>query len=104
MKMTEFEINKAVAEKLGISHKCDTGTVIIYVNQDYHAFDPCNNIEQAWEIMMKYNICVTKGEFNNYDAVHNLEYYTDGNWIVDTCVSHEKQLVAAMLCFLEIEK
>lgn len=100
--MTEFEINKAVAEKLSLKFKCSKS--LGYITVLGTIFDPCNNIEQAWDIMMKYNICVTKGEFNNYDAVHNLEYYTDGNWTVDICVSHEKPLVSAMLCFLEINK
>lgn len=97
--MTEFEINKAVADKLGVTDDYTSFNPMIL-----YSFDPCNNVEQAWEIMMKHNICVTKGEFNNYDAVHNLEYYADGNWTVDTCVSHEKPLVSAMLCFLEINK
>lgn len=100
--MTEFEINKAVAERLGISHKCDMGTVIIYVNQDYHAFDPCNNVEQAWEIMMKYNICVTKEPRGNYAAFENLVVndVDSADWVYDTL--HKKPLVAAMLCFLEM--
>lgn len=97
--MTEFEINKKVAHKIGVEDDYGTFTPL-----KKYSFDPCNNIEQAWEIMMKHNICVTRGEFNNYDAVHNLEYYTDGNWTIDTCISHEKPLVSAMLCFLEINK
>lgn len=108
--MTEFEINKAVAEKVGIKYTTGFDKVyeMFFFSPDSqpipHEFDPCNKPHDAWKIMIKHNICVTKGEFNNYDAVHNLEYYTDGNWIVDTCVSHEKPLVAAMLCFLEINK
>lgn len=102
--MTEFEINKSVAEKLGISHKCDMGTVIIYVNQDYHAFDPCNNVEQAWEIVLENNICVTKGDDGNYDAFQGLYCAGHTTFYYENCLTHKKPLVAAMLCFLEIDK
>lgn len=100
--MTEFEINKAVADKLGISHKCDMGTVIIHGDSGYKSFDPCNNIGQAWEIMMKYNICVTKEPSGEYIAFEGLVVNSvdDADWIYYT--AHEKPLVAAMLCFLEL--
>lgn len=88
--MTEFEINKAVSEKLGY----------IYTK----SFNPCNNVEQAWEIMMKYNICVTKEPSGEYIAFEGLVVNSvdDADWIYYT--AHEKPLVAAMLCFLEIDK
>lgn len=88
--MTEFEINEAVSEKLGYIHT--------------KSFDPCNNVEQAWEIIMKYNICVVKNMYENYyDAYADLnitEYYTE----YTSGQSHEKPLVSAMLCFLEMDK
>lgn len=86
--MTEFEINKAVSEKLGY----------IYTK----SFDPCNNVEQAWKIMMKYNICVTKEPRGNYVAFEGLviKGVDNADWIYDTW--HSKPLVAAMLCFLEL--
>lgn len=97
--MTEFEINKAVAEKLGVEDDYGTFTPL-----KKYSFDPCNNIEQAWEIMMKYNICVVKNMHENYhDAYVDLnitEYYTEYKYHQ----SHEKPLVSAMLCFLEMDK
>lgn len=102
--MTEFEINKKVAEKLGIACECDMGTVIIYRDSEFHAFDPCNNIEQAWEIMMKYNICVTREPDGDYTAFKNLIVggYENVDWSCDS--NHSKPLVSVMLCFLEIDK
>lgn len=77
-KMTEFEINKAVSEKLGY----------IYTK----SFDPCNNVEQAWEIMMKYGITIVfqngKYQFATFDG--------------EIESNHKKPLVAAMLVFLGI--
>lgn len=97
--MTEFEINKAVADKLGVTDDYTSFKPMIL-----YSFDPCNNVEQAWEIMMKYNICVVKNMYDNYyDAYIDLnvtEYYTEYKYHQ----SHEKPLVLAMLCFLEISK
>lgn len=97
--MTEFEINKKVAEKLGFQAEIrENGTWIF--NPIWFYFDPCNDVSQAWEIMLKYNICVTKG-FEYFEAFQNLRI--DDNWKSDACIvkMHKKPLVAAMLCFLE---
>lgn len=90
--MTEFEINKKVAQKLGYIHT--------------KSFDPCNDAEQAWEIMLDNDISITK---------------YDGDFIALTCLSsryghfdtellccdnnikvNKKPFVAAMLLFLEV--
>lgn len=97
--MTEFEINKAVAGKLGtIDNYTSFKPMYLY------SFDPCNNVEQAWEIMMKYNICVTKGLNGEYVAFEGLVVsgVCDADWVY--YATHEKPLVSAMLCFLEINK
>ena len=100
--LSDFEVNKKVVEKLGIACECDMGTVIIYRDSECHAFDPCNNIEQAWEIMMKYNICVTKEPSGGYVAFNGLvvNNVDDADWFYYE--THPKPLVAAMLCFLEL--
>lgn len=110
-KLTEFEINKAVADKLGVKHVVNGNKVheIVFSDSDdinpfSCEFDPCNNQRRAWEIMMKYNICVVKNMYEDYyDAYSDLnitEYYTE----YKSHQSHEKLLVAAMLCFLELNK
>lgn len=93
--MTEFEINFKVAKKLGLEFlvladdDCDK---IIYGQTNDTEFDPCNNIEQAWEIMLKYGITIVfqsgKYQFATYDG--------------EMESTHKKPLVAAMLVFLEI--
>lgn len=85
--MTEFEINKAVAHKIGVEDDYGTFTPL-----KKYSFDPCNNVEQAWEIMMSYGITIVfqggKYQFATIDG--------------EIEVKHEKPLVAAMLCFLEL--
>lgn len=100
--MTEFEINKKVAQKLGLEFKCSKS--LGYITVCGTPFDPCNNVEQAWEIMMKYNICVTRGDDGLYDAFYSL--YCEGETSFYYCdyKSHKKPLVSAMLCYLEINK
>lgn len=105
--MTEFEINKAVAEKLGIQHCTSGGKVykILSFSPDSQPlpteFDPCNRASQAWEIMLKYNICVTQGD-GAYEAFGNLYLPSSSSCIYCVSASHKKPLVAAMLCLLEI--
>lgn len=103
--LSDFEINIKVAERSGL-HVVDfykqvspddynDSEIHVTVNRnDFHKepFDPCNNIEQAWDIMMRYNIGVIKN------------YYND-TWISVSSagqVEHKKPLVAVMLCFLEL--
>lgn len=56
--LSDFEINKMVAEKLGITHECDMGTVIIYRDSEHHAFDPCNNPSDAMPIIVENGIAI----------------------------------------------
>ena len=84
--MTEFEINKKVARKLGIDDDYGTFTPLLK-----YSFDPCNNPEQAWEIMLRYNI-----------SIRFEEGLKPAAFTFDKCATHKKPLVAAMLVFLEI--
>lgn len=99
-----FEINKKVAEKLGLAYEVTRYGVVTRMSnkEQWREFNPCNNVEQAWEIMMKYNICVTKEPRGNYDAFEGLviKGVDNADWVYDTW--HSKPLVAAMLCFLEM--
>lgn len=95
--MTEFEINKKVAEKLGV-----TDDYISFKPLLKYSFDPCNDASQAWEIMMKYNICVTQGDDGFYDSFVGLYCECLTSFYYDDYKRHKKPLVAAMLVFLEI--
>lgn len=86
--MTEFEINKKVAEKAGLNFKDG----VIVKDGEWFYFDPCNNVEQAWEIMLKYGITIV---FQNGE-------YQFATFDGEIESNHKKPLVAAMLVFLEI--
>lgn len=94
--MTEYEITKEVLYKLGY-HRVE----------DYYAehrcfFDPCNNAQQAWEIMLANNISVTKSR-GKYISFYDLRYENpDDGHIAEIETQDDKPFVAAMLCFLEI--
>lgn len=86
--MTEFEINKAVAKKAGIKNLVK--------------YDPCNNAQQAWKIMLANDIAIMR-EGDYFYVLYNV--YHCGNGVHRAKrVSHrnEKPFVAAMLLFLEI--
>lgn len=99
-KMTEFEINKAVAEKAGIKYTTGGDKVyeMFFFSPDSqpipYEFDPCNKVEQAWKIMLSYGITIVfqKGKYQFATIDGEIE------------IKHEKPLVSAMLCFLEINK
>lgn len=90
--MTEFEINKKVAEKLGV-----TDDYISFKPLDRYAFDPCNNVEQAWEIICKYKIDISFGD-DVHPSLEGCAMAIKRN----KSVTRDKPLVAAMLLFLEI--
>lgn len=94
--MTEYEIAKAVLNKLGYQN-------IDCYYTDYNLFfDPCNNAQQAWEIMLQHNICITK-DGCLYSAYSNLLIGNDGYYAdYENVTTHSKPFVAAMLLFLEI--
>lgn len=100
--MTEFEINKAVADKLGISYEVkNINSLFLSGEYGCSCFDPCNNAQQALEIMLANNISVTRnGEW--YYAMNDLYYTGGGKWIPEGHISNCKPFVAAMLLFLEI--
>lgn len=102
--MTEFEINKAVAEKMGFQSEIrEDGTWVF--NKIWIPFDPCNEPLQAWEIMMKYDISVSKYG-SNFIAFNNImsryDRWDNENLCCENSIENEKPLVAAMLVFLEI--
>lgn len=95
--MTEYEINKAVAEELGLTHEITRyGVVTRECNKEqWREFNPCNNAQQAWDIMLDNHICVLNVGDNH--VAFNVKGKS-----VDRHKLDEKPLVAAMLLFLEI--
>lgn len=111
--MTEYEINKAVAEKLGIKvynrHPEMLFTATVHRGEyDFTKFDPCNNAQQAWEIMLANDIgitqCLRGDDYCAYRGLWGEGENFDPDNLTCNCfyVTNEKPFVAAMLCFLEI--
>lgn len=99
--MTEYEINLAVAKKTGHQPSLERGVVKVKeelrhgVIVHYDNFDPCNNAQQALEIMLANHICV----LNVGDSY--VAFNVKGK-SVDRHKLDEKPFVAAMFLFLEI--
>lgn len=79
--MTEFEINKAVADKLGVKHVVNGNKVceLVFFSSDdinpfSYEFDPCNNPRTAWEIMMDNEISVTPSGDGKYFAFRVISF------------------------------
>ncbi|QDU35701.1 hypothetical protein [Proteus phage vB_PmiP_RS10pmA] len=102
--MTEFEINKKVAQKLGLEFKCCKS--LDYITVVGTPFDPCNNAEQAWEIMLTCDISITKYD-DDFIALTSLSSrYSHFDTELLCCDNNikvnKKPFVAAMLLFLEV--
>lgn len=109
--MTEFEINKAVAEKAGIKYTTGFDKVyeMFFFSPDSqplpHEFDPCNKSYDAWKIMMDNEISVTPSGDGKYFAFRVISFGGGAmDYYKNEVATHEKPLVAATLCFLEINK
>lgn len=109
--MTEFEINKSVAEKAGIKYTTGIDKVyeMVFFSLDSKPepfeFDPCNKSYDAWKIMLDNGISVTPSGDGKYFAFRVISFGGGSmDYYKNEVATHEKPLVAAMLCFLEINK
>ncbi|HEK0789145.1 TPA: DUF2591 family protein [Proteus mirabilis] len=57
--LSDFEINKKVAEKLGIDHD-----YVTFQPFKRYTFDPCNNPSDAWQLMLEAKLSIHP-DFNN---------------------------------------
>ncbi|HHP7423134.1 TPA: phage protein NinX family protein [Providencia rettgeri] len=67
--LSDFEINKKVAEKLGLNFKDG----VIVKNGEWFYFDPCNNPSDAMPIIIENKICTAFDVF--------AEEHDGGNWV-----------------------
>ncbi|MBQ0207866.1 DUF2591 family protein [Providencia rettgeri] len=67
--LSDFEINKKVAEKLGLNFKDG----VIVKNGEWFYFDPCNNPADAMPIIIENKICTAFDVF--------AEEHDGGNWV-----------------------
>lgn len=100
-KPTEAELNRAIHKKrFGLPPYPSYEEV-----PDLETYDPCNNLEQAWEAMLHFDVSVTKwGE--GFVAVSNLGSHRS-DWDTDCLYCNEvafdaKPLVAAMRVLMEV--
>ncbi|MEX9815079.1 phage protein NinX family protein [Providencia rettgeri] len=89
--LSDFEINKKVAEKLGLNFKDG----VIVKNGEWFYFDPCNNPADAMPIIIENKICMNYADSDiGWGACHfdgekgELEVYDKNYYRV------------AMICFL----
>ena len=113
-KLSDFEINKAVAATLW--PKCKTHNVgiqepcVCVINDGgpvYSNYDPCNNPNHAWPIVTSKHIAVYPVSCMN----QNLDYDMTGDWVASFSSSilsgadhkHKNPLRAAMIVYLMME-
>ncbi|EPH3102077.1 phage protein NinX family protein [Providencia stuartii] len=84
--LSDFEINKKVAEKLGLNFKDG----VIVKNGEWFYFDPCNNPADAMPIINEYGISLIYQDRKFQFATN------DGN--IECCIANP--LKAAMIIFL----
>ena len=96
--MTEYEINKAVADKLGIRYEVkNINSLFLSGEYGCSCFDPCNNAQQAWDIIYNFKIDISFGD-DVHQALKGCTMAIKG----DKSITSDKPFVAAMLLFLEI--
>lgn len=104
--MSDFEINKAVALIVGATFnddgepvrfvECDTGA---YADFNEIEFDPCNNPEDAWPIIVEHEIDVIQNNGQDCPLATNSAVMMLRGDDVFIC-QHENPLRAAMIVFL----
>ena len=101
MTTTKFEINKAVAEKLGLrigNQQCGGNSVFLDGGKGGY-FNPCYSWADAGPIIDEYKISMQRLQSGGCDA-----YAKGSNHLSPVAYAfHESALVAAMLVFLELD-
>lgn len=108
-KMSDFEINKAVAElqdcaddfyitEYTVSRHCKNG----YTLDEVEAFDPCNNPSDAWPIIIE--IWSTLMSIVSYDYGVGLGESKTTLWDARAHMYGDDKLRAAMICYLMLKE
>lgn len=108
--MSDFEINKRVALIVGVAFngdgepvrfvECDTGA---YADFNEIEFDPCNNPEDAWPIIVEHEIDVIQNNGQDCPLATNSAVMMFRGDDVFIC-QHENPLRAAMIVFLKMNE
>ena len=108
--MSDFEINKAVAVKLGVNVDaeqyeglCDRDERVVLCHDEFDlsvGLDYCNNPTDAWPIIIENGIAPLAEGGKIYGATTDTyEYYEPHGNIIYSC-EHKNPLRAAMIVFL----
>lgn len=108
--MSDFEINKRVALIVSVAFngdgepvrfvECDTGA---YADFNEIEFDPCNNPEDAWPIIVEHEIDVIQNNGQDCPLATNSAVMMFRGDDVFIC-QHENPLRAAMIVFLKMNE
>lgn len=108
--MSDFEINKAVALIVGATFnddgepvrfvECDTGA---YADFNEIEFDPCNNPDDAWPIIVENEIDVIQNNGQDCPLATNSAVMMFRGDDVFIC-QHDNPLRAAMIVFLKMNE
>ena len=98
--LSDFEVNKAVAEALGLDHKPheDHQTTYLYVDErtgEGRSFCPCNHVSDAWPVIVENKINIHTGEFP-------VAFLMENYWTYRIEHMDENPLRAAMIVFLKM--
>ncbi|HDU8671371.1 TPA: DUF2591 family protein [Proteus mirabilis] len=90
--LSDFEVNKKVAEKLGLAYEVTRYGVVTRMSnkEQWREFNPCNNPTDAMPIINEYGISLIYQDRKFQFATN------DGN--IECCIAN--QLKAAMIIFL----
>ena len=90
--LSDFEVNKKVAEKLGLAYEVTRYGVVTRMSnkEQWREFDPCNNPSDAMPIINEYGISLIYQDRKFQFATN------DGN--IECCIANP--LKAAMIIFL----
>lgn len=111
--MNDFELNKAIAEALGInlepdseykSHGEISSCVMWYEGKTYHSANYCNNWSDLMPLVVEYGIAF--GQINSIES--EVKYFQAGRWTIPfrkmkpyTCESTNPQRALAE-CLLKV--
>lgn len=93
--LSDFEVNKKVAEKLGLAYEVTRYGVVTRMSnkEQWREFDPCNNPTDAMPIINEYGISLIYQDRQFQFAT------SDGN--IECCIANP--LKAAMIIFMCIK-
>ena len=110
--MSDFEINKRVAELLGYRISKETYMEILFVNKplgkyflDCELFNACNNWSDIGPIIEEYHIDLTFSDIDSLESEAFAEHFTEDGKHIKSDWLHKSQIKrAAAIVFLQMKE